>query len=254
MAPASSRTMPRSCGSPPSDATSAARPRALEATIWSGPGRAPGRDQLVAGGDDGDARPAADGHGGMAHRGGERQLAHAERASRRRGGRRPRGSRGRRGGRGGPATAGLADADRAVGERLGILLDQDRVGALGDRRAGEDADGLAGPILCRRSDRPAGGRADDREACAERSAVGGADGVAVHGRGGEGRLGAPRRESVGEHAAGGLGERARSRPASGATPATMRAIASSTGRRLIASPAPARRPTGRRASRRGGCR
>ncbi len=48
----------------------------------------------------------------------------------------------------------LADDDGiAVG--LGILLDQDGVGAGRNRRAGEDADGLAGPDDLRRSRAPA---------------------------------------------------------------------------------------------------
>ena len=109
-------TMPRSCGSPPSAATSAARPTAFEATIWSGPGDVAGRDQLVAGGDDRDARAAAHRDGAVAHRRGERDLracrAGVPAASRT--------SPSRKSRPGGADVAagdgGLADADRAVAD------------------------------------------------------------------------------------------------------------------------------------------
>ena len=70
-----SGAMPRSIGSPPHSRTSAARPTPFDETIWSGPGSLAGRHQLVAVGEDRDARPAADGQGGMAHRRGERERA-----------------------------------------------------------------------------------------------------------------------------------------------------------------------------------
>ena len=81
----------------------------------------------------------------------------------------------------------LADADGAVGEGVGVLLDQDRVGAFGHRRAGEDADRLAGRRSVPREAGAGGGGADDTERRAV-ARVGGAERVAVHGGGGEGRL------------------------------------------------------------------
>ena len=67
---------------------SAATPRWLEATIWPGPGRLPGRHQLVAGRQDGDARPAAHGDRAVSHGGGQRQLARRRGGGRRRAARR----------------------------------------------------------------------------------------------------------------------------------------------------------------------
>ena len=66
----------------------------------SGPGPVvvAGRHELVAGGEDRDARPAADGQGGVAHRRGERDGARVEQRGPPAAARRRRGSRARRGG------------------------------------------------------------------------------------------------------------------------------------------------------------
>ncbi len=58
-------------------------PTAFDETIWSGPGAAPAGTSSSPVETIGDPRPAADGDGAVAHRGGERQLAHAEHARRR---------------------------------------------------------------------------------------------------------------------------------------------------------------------------
>ncbi len=85
----------------------------------------------------------------------------------------------------------------------GVLLDEDRVGTLRHRGAGEDADRLARAE--RRGVAPAGRRLAHHT---ERSRqVGCAHRVAVHGGGGEGRLRAQGDDRLGEHAAAGLGER-----------------------------------------------
>ena len=107
-------------------------------------------------------RPPADRHGRVAHRRGERDLAHAE-----------------------PAPAGeqlvalaeiepggpdflpgddvaFARGSSSASTTLGVLLDQHRVGAGRHRRAGEDADSLAGADLAGKA--MAGrGHADDPE-------------------------------------------------------------------------------------------
>ncbi len=98
----------------------------------------------------------------------------------------------------------LGDADRVAVAR-GVLLDQDRVGAARHRRAGEDADRLAGRDgavegVAR------GGHAGDAEGGAERR-LGTAERVAIHRRGGKRRLGAERGEIRRQHPAGGLGQR-----------------------------------------------
>ena len=110
--------------------------------------------------------------------------------------------------------AGRADAGRAgllgrhrhaVAARLGLLLDDDPVGAGRQRRAGEDAHRLARADAARVA-LAGGGGADDGKHGA-RAGVLGAAGVAVHRRGVERRLVARGDDVGGEHAAGGLGER-----------------------------------------------
>ena len=77
MAASSSRTMPRSRAR--RRASDVAPRGPVRSRPRSGRGRAAsGRDQFVAGGDDGDRRPTADGEGVVAHGGGKRDLAHAE--------------------------------------------------------------------------------------------------------------------------------------------------------------------------------
>ena len=89
---------------------------------------------------------------------------------------------------------------------LGILLDHDRVGAVRDGRAGEDAHRLA------RADNafvalPCRHRSDNSQFRRNARHVGGAHGIAVHGRDGERRLSAARDDILGEHPAGRSGER-----------------------------------------------
>ena len=97
-------------------------------------------------------------------------------------------------------------ADAPVLELFGVFLDDDRVGAFRQRSAGEDADGLTGAngaietMAC-------GGFADLFEFCARFCDVGAAHGIAVHGGGGERRLGAQGDEIAGENASAGFGER-----------------------------------------------
>ncbi len=98
----------------------------------------------------------------------------------------------------------LAHRDHAIAG-LGILLDEDRVGALGHRRAGEDARGFARADLAVKpfaSDR----RADEPQPRAGLG-VGGAHRVAIHRGGGEGRLGTPGGQRRGKHAVDRLRER-----------------------------------------------
>jgi hypothetical protein len=99
----------------------------------------------------------------------------------------------------------LAHGHAAV-RRLGILLDDDRVGAGRDRGAGEDPDRLAGAD---RAGKAVAGRArpdqpQDGGHCRD---VLVADRVAVHRGGREGRLVAERREVLRERAAGAGGDR-----------------------------------------------
>ena len=88
---------------------------------------------------------------------------------------------------------------------VGVLLDEDGVGAVGQRRAGEDADGLAhrdlaGKAMARRR------CADDLEARTD-TGVRRPDGIAVHRRSGKRRLVALGGKGNGEGAAEGVVER-----------------------------------------------
>ena len=111
-----------------------------------------------------------------------------------------------------PGAPDIASQRRALGHldgvavALGVFLDDDRVGAFGQRRAGEDARGLA---LAKHPAKPGPGRdfGDDAQRCRHRRDIGGAHGIAVHRRGGEGRLGAARGEVFGQHAAHRVGNR-----------------------------------------------
>ena len=129
MAPASSRTMPRSMRLAAGGGDQRGEAEGVGGDDLVGAGQRAGRHQFVAGGDDGDARAAADRDGGVAHRGGERR-ARGSRGGRRRARRTSPSAKSRPARRTWrPGDRGLADADRAVGQRLGVLLDQDRVGA-----------------------------------------------------------------------------------------------------------------------------
>ena len=85
------------------------------------------------------------------------------------------------------------------------LLHDDRVGAFGNRRAGEDAGGSAG--LQRRADSAGRNALADRQADTGSAHVGDAHGVAIHRRIGERRHGNAGLLRTGEHAAGGGGQR-----------------------------------------------
>ena len=73
-----SRAMPRSIASPPAFSTISSVAGRLEAVIWSGPTGSPAPHQLVARGEDGDPRPAADGKRAVAHGGGQREMARVQ--------------------------------------------------------------------------------------------------------------------------------------------------------------------------------
>ncbi len=90
--------------------------------------------------------------------------------------------------------------DHVVAIAVGVLLDRDGVGARRDRRAGEDAHRLHRPDGARKAGarRRCGRSPSSRAGTAATSA--GAHGVAVHRRGGEGRLGAARGDVGGERA------------------------------------------------------
>src|SRR3954447_8737931 len=208
-APGSSRLMPRATGSPPHRVTMAASVVELELTISPGPGLSPGQRS---------SSPVAR----MPTRGRRRtgRKARPMKAARpsspaprdrpAAGAGEPAGPQDRAGLEAGPpggeVEAGGADelADlHAAGEAdegsvaLGVLLDGDGVRTLGHDAAGEDADGLAGGE--RAGEGVAGGRlADHLERAAGLLEVGGADGVAVHGGDGGGRLVAAGAQVVGQ--------------------------------------------------------
>ena len=134
--------MPRSTASAPIAAGDRGDAIGVGGDDLAGAGRAARRQQFVAGGDDGDQRPPNDRQRGVVGRGRQRQRRRVEHAM--------------------PVEQrlafreiepGLADVaacrdrldhlDRAGVDAARILLDEDRVGAVGHRRAGEDAHGLA---------------------------------------------------------------------------------------------------------------
>ena len=73
-----SLAMPRSIGSAPARAAIAATAKGFEATIWSGPAGLARRHELVAGGEDRDARAPPHREVGVAGGGGERDEAGVE--------------------------------------------------------------------------------------------------------------------------------------------------------------------------------
>ena len=98
------------------------------------------------------------------------------------------------------AAVDAAVADRHLGAvALGVLLDDDGIGAGGNGRAGEDAHGL--PRATRAGEgMPGGGLADHGERGGELADVGAAHGIAVHGRGIERRLRQAGGQRLGQHA------------------------------------------------------
>ena len=168
------------------------------------PARLARRDELVAARQDGDPRPAPRRQCRMVGGGGQRDVA------------------------GGQPTAGgqkdfafdkitaaptdvISRRDRRVDDygvavALSDLLHRHRIGALGQRRAGEDARRLAG--LEAAGERAAGrGFADDGQTRLRACRVGRTQRVAVHRRIGERRLDAARSDVARQCAAKGLGER-----------------------------------------------
>ena len=162
------------------------------------PDRVAGHDDLVAGRQDADARPAVDEKPGPVHRRQEADVTRCETP--------PGAQQHLAFGEIEPLAADIAAARRAfehpdpVAVALGVLLDYDRVGAGRQRRPGEDARGLAGADL---PAEPGPGRhlGDDAQLDRDFDQILGAHGVAVHRRDREGRLGAARRDVLGEHAA-----------------------------------------------------
>ena len=175
----SSGATPRSEGSPPQVSTMAASATVLELTICVGGERLAGHDQLVAGREQGDARPPADRQPGAVEGRGKAEIARAQATA---------------GGQGELALAeveaGRADEGAGldptlepdpVGRDDGVLLQRDRIAASRQRAAGEDAHGLARPE--RPLEAAARGRlADQAQLGAAAGQVGGAHRVAVHRR------------------------------------------------------------------------
>jgi hypothetical protein len=159
-------------------------------------------DQFVAGGDQRHHRAAADRDAGHVHRRQQGGLATGEAA--RRGQAVAFSEIHACGADIGPGGGGLGDLD-GVTLAPGVFLDQDGVGAVGHRGAGKDADRLAladGAAMAAAGRRLTG---DGEPGAGE--GVRGADRVAVHGRGGEGRLVAGGERVGGQNPAGGVGQR-----------------------------------------------
>ncbi len=96
------------------------------------------------------------------------------------------------------ARHGVLD-QHTVSQRLGVFLDDHRVGPVGHRRAREDPNRLAGlqdAVEARTGCR----RANEGERRGQGGQVGGTNRVAVHGRGIERRLGERRAQILGQHA------------------------------------------------------
>ena len=212
-------------------------PKPFEETIWSGPGVVAGHDQLVAGRDQRHHRPARHRRPGRrsSRRGARGRPARGAAAPRRV---RRRRSRRRRRGCCGSASRSGARARSRRRRRVDVLLDHHHVGAGGTgapvkmRTASPGAD----PALEAR----AGGRDADRPRAGAGDGVGGAHRVAVHRRGGEGRLrrGPPRRRAPAPGRR--RGRAAPPRRSSGANSAIRRACASATRRSAISAPRSAR--------------
>ncbi len=165
------------------------------------PHRLARHDQLVPGGEDGDARPPPHPQPGHVHRRGEADVAGGEHPSRLEAdvpGAEVEAGRAHVV----PLGHALAHGD-ALALGLDVLLDDHRVGALGQRSAGEDADGLARPE--RALVGAARGRGpDEPQGDGRLLEVGGAHGVAVHGRDGDRRLRHPGDDVGREHPAEGV--------------------------------------------------
>ncbi len=96
----------------------------------------------------------------------------------------------------------LDQASRAAG----IFLDDDRIGAIGNRSACEDAYGLPGPHRAGKA-MAGGGFADERQPRGQGGDIARAHGIAIHGGGIEWRLAALSGEVTRQYAAAGFGER-----------------------------------------------
>ena len=160
-------------------------------------------DDLVAGREDPDARPAMHEKPRPVHRRGEPDVAGREAPS----GMQQHIALGEIE----PGAADITAARRAlahfhpVAGACGVLLDDDRVGPVGQRRPGKDARRFARP---QRAAKPGAGRdlGDDAQAHRDVAEIVRAHGIAVHRRDREGRLGPPRAEILREDPADPLGD------------------------------------------------
>ncbi len=153
--------------------------------------RASGRQQFVAGGKDGDERPAIDGKRGMVHCRRDGEIGKTEFAP----GLQNRFTLGKiLSARANVSPCGDFEggADFSALQHFGVFLNENGVGPCGNRRAGEDAHGLALPHRTCKS-MAGGGLADDGENRADFRRVGAAQRIAVHGGSIERRLRQTRR-------------------------------------------------------------
>jgi hypothetical protein len=184
--------LPTSTGTPPDAVTKADSASAFELTIWCGP------IDLVSGGQDRDPRPPMHEKPGPVHRCGEADVARRQAAR--------RSQQHLAFGEVEPGAADVAAARRALADfnpvaaALGVLLDHDGIGAVGQWRAGKDAGGLAGSETAAKS---GAGRdfGDDAQRDGNSAEIVGARRVSVHRGDCKGRLRAARRDVLGENAA-----------------------------------------------------
>ena len=178
----------------------------------------------------------------------QRRRRAASGAAGRQAARRRRGNRGRRCGHGrpGPPPRALTNSP----SRLGVLLDDDGVGALGQGRAGEDAHRLARADACRRRRWPAANSPTTRSRAPGARRVGGAQRIAVHRRDSRTAAGSRRGGDIGARARGRT--RRRARPPRSERPAAASTRASASATLIIGAvhgPPPGTRRTCRRTSR-----
>ena len=168
------------------------------------PDRIAGHDDLVAGREDADARPAMHKQPRPVHRRRETDVARGQSS--------PGLEQHIALGEIEPGAAHIAAVRRAfpdsdpVAVALGVLLNDDRIGAGRQWRAGEDPRRLAGP---NRAAITGAGRdlGNDAQACGHLRDIIGAHGIAVHGGHRERRLRAPRRDILGQDASDRIGDR-----------------------------------------------
>ena len=167
--------------------------------------RVAGRDELVPGRQDRHHRPADDGKGGVVGCSGEGEGGGVEHPA----GVEQHVAFGEVEPGAPDVPSGLDGFDggnRVVFGPLGILLDQDGIGAGGKRRAGEDPDGFSGTD-CACETAAGRGFADHLKPRRHRRDVGGAHGIAVHGGRVEGRLRAQSGDRLCQDPEGGIVDR-----------------------------------------------